>query len=478
MARIAFIQNIWAEILGVLSLSAALKRAGHQTRVFIEPGEKNLLAEVAAWTPDLIAFSVCTGTHQWALRTAAALKQSLKTPIIMGGNHPTLVPTILNNPAVDLISRGESEAALVELARCLDHRSSYTGLDNLGYKAGDTTVLNPLRPLLEDLDSLPFMDRELYRTYRHFRLQSQWPVITARGCPHECAYCHNHVKKALYEGKGTYVRQRSVGHVIEELSSIKARYPFRYVFFWDDSFGLDKDWFYQLLAEYRSKIGVPFWCFIAPSHYDADMISELKASGCRMVPLAIETGSERLRMSLLGKDFTPNDTYIQMAEWLHRYGIPFGTLNMLGLPGETLEDSFETMRLNWRLKPRYAWSLMFQPYPQTKLYHYCLEHGFITEADIDRIGPHWYNSSVVRQPQITEQINLHKLFNLGVQRPGLEPLLKRLISLPRNPLFDLVYLAGYGRYNRFVQDLNFRQFLTVTRSGSALWKASALSNQR
>lgn len=475
MSKVAFIQNIWAEILGVLSLSAYLKRGGHETRVYIEPGERDLIREIVAWKPDIVAFSVCTGTHTWALEISRRLKKHLRCPMVFGGNHPTFSPVLIEDPAVDVICRGEGEEALLELTDCVAKGWDYSSIMNLTVKTRDGITENPLRNLNEDLDLLPFMDRELYRSYSHFRRQTQWPIMTTRGCPHLCRYCHNHVKMKLYEGLGQYVRHRSPENVIEELKRIKAQYTMNHVYFWDDTFGLDKNWFYRFLALYRKHIDIPFFCFILPGHHDEDMIRELKASRCMAVPVAVETGNESLRRTLLGKEGCPDETYLELAGWLHKHRLPFGTLNILGLPGESLDDSFTTMFLNWKLKPFYAWALMFQPYPGTELSEHCIQQGYVTREEINTIGPHWYNHSILRKPEIREQINLHKLFALGVKYPFMAGLIQDAVHYRPNLLFDLIYLGGYGRYNKYTQGLSFSQFLTVAGNGAKLWLASSKS---
>ena len=143
---------------------------------------------------------------------------------------------------------------------------------------------------------------------------------------------------------------------------------------------------------------------------------------------------------------------IEASNLIRGAGIELLTTNMLGLPGGTLAHDFETLALTHACKPAYANAFLYQPYPRTELGEYAHDNGYV-EGDLEDIDPSAWERSVLRfsTPEEKRQIeNLNKLFALAVQWPWLTGLVRRLIKLPPNPLFRLVYKLwkGYAIKNR------------------------------
>ena len=119
---------------------------------------------------------------------------------------------------------------------------------------------------------------------------------------------------------------------------------------------------------------------------------------------------------------------------------------MLGLPGGTLETDLKTLALNHACEPAYANAFLYQPYPRTELGEYAREHGYI-EGSLDDIDPSAWERSVLSfsTPAEKRRIqNFNKVFALAVEWPGLTGLVRRLITLPPNPLFRLIYKLWKG----------------------------------
>ena len=159
MGNIAFIQDIWHEYTGVMSMSASLKKAEHNVDVFIEEGEKNLIDSIKKFKPDIIAFSCLTGGHQWALLTASSLKKHLNTPILFGGIHPTLFPDIIKYRQIDMILRGEGEHAFLSIMQHLDNKNSLKDIKGVILSSNSENAYKSVSPLIEDISSLPLPDR-------------------------------------------------------------------------------------------------------------------------------------------------------------------------------------------------------------------------------------------------------------------------------------------------------------------------------
>jgi anaerobic magnesium-protoporphyrin IX monomethyl ester cyclase len=438
MAKILFVQNVPFEFMGPMYLSALLKKHGHECRLIIVSEEADDLRRIAEIDPDLIAFSTMTGPHKWVLETAAKIKRARNRPVILGGPHPTFFPGIIHEPCVDMICVGEGEFALLELSERLDRGEDISAIQNLWVKRDGKVFKNGLRPLIEDLDILPFPDRSLYDGCRILRSVPAMKFLTGRGCPHRCAFCFNHSFNELYRGLGRVVRKRNIDHLISEIRETARTYHLDLVRFPDDSFTGNRAWLLEFLGRYKKEIGLPYTGLARANELDEDVVVALKASGCLNVFFGVETGSEDLRNRVLKKNLT-NAQLVEAARLLRKYKVRFGTYNMFGLPGETLAQALETIRLNHRLRPDYTINNMFQPYPRTEIVDYAVEHGFL-DARAEYLET-MNEGSLMNLADIGRITNLCRFAQTAIRHPRWLPLIKMLITLPPNRLFKLIYDA-------------------------------------
>ncbi|MBN2054339.1 B12-binding domain-containing radical SAM protein [bacterium] len=445
MANVLFLQDLAYEYFGTMHLSAYLKQHGHQCMVFIDHLEHDVVRKVLDANPDLIAFSCLTPTVKWALQAARRVKSEKNIPIIFGGNHVTLNPEdLFQNDVADFVCIGEGEQPLVELCDALDRGEHPTAIENLWIKADGKEYRNPLRPLVVDLDTLPFADREMYDRYPFFKSRKVKAMLLGRGCPYKCNYCHNHAKMRLFSGLGKYVRFRSIEHVLAEIDELIGTYRFEFLHFVDDAFGTNKKWLREFLPQLATR-GVQYVGSLRANNLDDEMCALMKATGLQSMSFAVETGEERFRTGFLKKNVTDRHL-LRAARMLRMHKIPFLTMNMVGLPTETLEQSLHTLHLNIRLKPVYACCYLFQPYPNTELYEYLVSHRLFDPASIKDMGFLSYDLSIVANPAIKEQRNIQRLFALTVMFPRLFPLTSRIIKAPPNLLFDGIFYALYTYY--------------------------------
>jgi anaerobic magnesium-protoporphyrin IX monomethyl ester cyclase len=456
MARIVFVQNIWYEYLGVMYISAMLKKHGHFTDVVIADKSKDIIRELKSIRPDIVAFPCLTSAYQWNLSIAKDIKKDLSCLILFGGIHPTASPEIIVEPGIDVVCRGEGEYPVLELAEAISGKASITGIRNLWVKENGRIYKNELRPLIQDLDELPFPDRDLYLKHDFFKHQEIWHFIAGRGCPFDCTYCHNNVGKEIYKGLGQYVRQRKTEFILREINEFKRKSKMKYVFFSDDVLWIKKDWMMNFLKAYKREVQIPFLCTLTPKATDENIIKALKESGCYFSSIATETGNDRIRHDLLRKRMT-NKEYIALAILLHKYEIPFTTSAILGLPGVSLDQALDSVRLNWILKPFYPWASIFQPYAGTWLAEYSIAHGYMSRDDLERLPHDFYKMSVIKQEDGNAIINLHRLFFPICKFPKLMPIFMKLIKLPHNFIYDFIFLVFYSYYIKKAQKLTSYQ---------------------
>lgn len=429
-----------------MSLSACVKKAGHQAELLIVSEEKDILGKLRALAPDLVGFSLVSGLHEQTLAIAGKIKQEMSVPAVFGGPHSTFYPEeIIAQSAVDIVCRGEGEDALVELLDCLSAGKDYHAIRNMWFKKGGEIIRNQLRPLTEDLDSFPMQDRSIYYKYELLRDQPSKDFVFTRGCPYRCSFCFNSQFRELYRGKGRYVRRPGVARAIEEICSVRDNYGLGSVMIMDDLFVADREWLGRFLEEYKKKIKLPFQCEARADLLTEEIVKDLKAAGCTAIALGVESGVERIRNEVLEKDLK-DGSIISACKAIKKEGILLKTYNMVGIPGETLADSFKTVEFNISLKTDYAWCSVLRIYPGTTLADMAIRAGQLEkEFSLKDFGNSYLISGTpLKLENKREMLNLQRFFPLAVKFPVLFPLIRALIKLPPNPVFDLIFKATYA----------------------------------
>jgi len=363
-------------------LSAFLKKHGHETELLIfqnEPTEDELLSHVGLYDPDLIAFS--TVTLQWSetKKYAKIIKKKFDVPIICGGMHPTFMPEdVIDESSINMVCIGEGEEALLEVVNCLENNGDLSIIPNMWIKNKEGTIFrNAPRRLIEDLDSMPFPDREIMPYDELLRENKSEPIfITSKGCPYNCTFCCNSAIKRLYRGKGRYVRQRSPENIIREIGEFKDKYSLDSLNFYDEAFGFNRKWLKKFCQMYESEFRLPFGAMVRAETMDRDTFHMMRKAGLAIIYIGVESGNEELRKSILGRKMS-NETIIRTCRDARAEGIQVWSLNMVGLPGETVENIRETMELNRIINPTFVNISMFQPFPGTKLYEQCMADNYI-----------------------------------------------------------------------------------------------------
>lgn len=399
--------------MGISFISTALKQAGHQTScIHINDYLGNsydlerIRKDVESYGPDLIAFSFGTNHQVEAREMAAYLKKYVKTPIIFGGIHTTLnADDMIALDSVDMICVGEGDESIVELANAMEAGEDYSAINNIWVKKDGEVIKNKIRPL-PNLSEEAMIDTEIWDFQRIADLRNGWVnVITGRGCPFRCSYCHNDGVVRLYSDELgcswkelNYIRRRSVKNMIAELKLIKDKYNVKAFSFNDDCFTHNKKWVIEFVKAYKVEIGLPFVCNTHALYIDEEIAKALGDANCDMVRFGVESGSDEIRKKILGR--TVSDDVITAAlKAVRDAGIRNFTYNMMAIPSETREDMLSTLKLNSRLKPDGLRVSLAYPYPGTTLYsigeeweiiedveyHDYLEKSKFKQSDEDRL---------------------------------------------------------------------------------------------
>lgn len=366
------------ENLGVESLSACLKRAGHRTSLIFNPllfrdatldlppvaswldQDDRLIDELVRLEPDLVAFSSVTDWFQWQIGFARSFKRRRPgTPVIFGGIHPTTAPdAVLRYPEVDWVCIGEGEEAIVELCDelALGHGPEHVmNLRGRGFA-------NAPRPLIQDLDALPYADKALFFDKAPY-LKTNYTIMTARGCPFRCSFCNNDSLRNIYPDERRFVRRRSVASVLDELELGMRQYGFKTVLFEDDLFTGNIERTREFCEGYRRRIAKPFVVETHPATTDPEELELLRDAGCIQVEIGVQTLNADARRRV-GRHET-NEQIEAALRALHRSGIRYFADHIVGLDGDGISWHEQALRLYNECRPSRINCFFIAYYPGT-----------------------------------------------------------------------------------------------------------------
>jgi radical SAM superfamily enzyme YgiQ (UPF0313 family) len=304
---------------------------------------QEIAEDVAHEKPDLVGISsLFSPYHREALACAREIKKCLDIPVLMGGSHVSAAPvSVLSDPGVDFIIRGEGERPFVEFLKALDAGLPPESILNLGFKRNGKPVLNPMVENFP-LDDLPLADFSDLSPSRYlFEKRPLCFITTSRGCPHQCTFCSVHLTF------GDEFRRRSPENVLIE---IRQRYSEGYsVFdFEDDNLSFSKEdikaILNALIAEFPANaLRLMAMNGISYLSLDREILELMKKAGFRSLNISLVSANAdvltRLRRPhTLGK-------YLDVVNHAHALGFDIVSYQILGLPYESLEDMINTMAL-------------------------------------------------------------------------------------------------------------------------------------
>ncbi|MFH1466638.1 MAG: radical SAM protein [Pseudomonadota bacterium] len=376
--------------LGLAYLAAVARRAGHEVAIVDANALGLSFAEsarrVRALAPTVVGLTATTPTVDLAGAIAAALGSGARrAPILLGGPHGTALParTLAEQPAVDMVARGEGEATLPLLLARLDggplDTSALAEVPGLAFRGqGGEVVDTGVAAPIADLDSLPEPARDLLPNHRYRCPDSERfsTLLGMRGCPYRCVYC------AVPGMFGRQVRFRDPGAVVAELAGAHARFGVEFFSFLDDTFTTRRAWV-EAFCDAARRAGLPgqvrWICLTRADLVDRALLATMKAAGCVRIELGVESGSEAGR-AFLDKGLEDG----QILEAFHsarEVGLSTMGFAILNIPGETEADEARTFELLARADPDFLQVSLLTPYPGTPLRALAEERGWISTDD-------------------------------------------------------------------------------------------------
>ncbi len=406
-----FWNTIWPPY-SLVSLAAVLEQSGNKVRVYNYPADSLKLTDfsefIKEFSPDAVIASCTTPTITDDLAAASLIKRlSPQTKIIFFGIHGSVFfeDILQNSPFVDFIIRGEPEITARELIAFLKGEPGLKCKDIRGlvWRDMDTVISNEDRPLISNLDDLPFPAWHLVdiRKYKlPFIGKPYLLVVPGRGCVDKCLFCYAH----KYYGRKN--RRHSAERMIKEMIYYRQRFGINRFFFWTENFTQDRKFLGEMLdLMLERRLDVRWSCNSRVDTADFALFKKMKKAGCQMIAFGVESGNQNI-LDAARKEITLEQIETAFAR-AHKAGLQTIANCIFGLPGESQATMRQTMKFLERLNPTYAQFYTAVPRPGSEFYELACRKNWLESADWSRFhqGDYVLNIDGLRGPEVTAFIS-------------------------------------------------------------------------
>lgn len=417
--------------ISLATLAGALLQEGYKDVRILDLNlsddpEAELKRVTETYKPNFVGITFVTPLFALASQICERIKKIHSDIIVIGGGvHSTTLPKeTLEKSQLDLVVIGEGENTLVELIS----GKNWEEINGIAYKKEGRIFINSPRPLIENLDDLPFPAWHLYDIPKYFssylnsRKNPVGPIETSRGCTFGCCFCN----KTIF---GRRFRAKSAPRVIEEIERM-LRLGFKELHIWDDNFSTDMDRA-KLICDLIIKKGLKFpWNIfngLRVDRIDEELAFKLKRAGCYRTSLGIESGNQDV-LNTIGKNITL-DKVRHAAKLLKKAKIERLGFFILGLPGETETTMQDTINFAKELKLDFAKTGIVSPFPGTPLYEKWEKEGRILSHNWSEYIFHATGKLAYKHPNLSPE-TIWKYYNKFYRKLYLNPhfILNRLIK--------------------------------------------------
>lgn len=425
--------NYW-QPLGVLYVAACLRSAGHEVRFFNGAylTHEEILGQLREFRPRFAGLYSTTFGWNKAKRTAADIRR--QDPAIFlcaGGPYPIAMQErcLADCPELDAVVTGEGEYTAPELVARLEAGAHLEGVLGVAFRRAAEIVKNPPRPLIEDLDALPFPARDLLGDTDKYlpppATYKRTPVtvmITSRGCRRRCIFCFQIDKERKSGLRGE--RFRSIENVLAEIE-LCLKQGYREIKFLDESFSADYDRAMQLCRAIRARrLDFTWFASACVNMVDRPLLQAMKDAGCWAILMGGESGvQDNLNTLRKAETLGHMRAAVRAAK---EVGLTVSMPFIFGLPGETFADGLKTIEFALDLDPDLANFHCLTPFPGTHLYEHREKYGTVS----DNLEDYTYQGAAF-VPYTMTRAQIHELRQLAFRRFYSRPryLARRLLAL-------------------------------------------------
>ncbi|MBI5375544.1 MAG: cobalamin B12-binding domain-containing protein [Candidatus Schekmanbacteria bacterium] len=355
---------------GLACIASYLEKHGISVRLvdstFCPRGWEEVKDIIKKENPDFVGITSTTPEIINAQKVAKIVKENNpNAKVVLGGIHASALPEeTVSNEYIDIVAIGEGEETMLEITegKRLDE------IRGICYKQNGKILKTPPRPLIEDLDSLPFprYDKLPVERYGNMFLGRSMGIMSGRGCPFHCSYCSDYIVH------GRRFRTLSVKNVVDQVENLRDTYNVSSISFWDDNFTVSPKRVYEISEEIiKRKLNIRWFCMSRVDTVSYELLKKMKESGCIMIGLGIESGDQKI-LDGVGKGITIEGVKRTVA-WCNEIGISVVGYFLLGLPYDTEESMDKTLALSRGLNLDVAIFSLLIPFPGTDVWEMAKE---------------------------------------------------------------------------------------------------------
>lgn len=385
-------KGIPVEILDTLVTGVEKVKEGDATYCGMRP--EKIKEEINLRKPGILGINAATTPHIDNAIMVAKLAKGVDPKIltVAGGNHSTVLYRELlgGNPEIDVVVRGEGEYAMLEIAEKWDGTAkSLRGIKGIAYRENGKIVEAEPRPVIENLDELPFPAYHLVDMEAYFDPKKKaelWgggehlrdiPMITSRGCPYSCTFCsiHLHMTRKW--------RAHSAEYVLRHIQHVIGKYGVEHIHMDDDNLVLDTKRMHAILDGIMQRSLKFTWDTpngVRADRLDRELLVKMKKTGCELLIISPESGDQWVLDNIVKKNLDLKKVE-EAARLCKEVGIKVGALFIIGFPGETKENIKHTIDFALMLTRRYdvQWRgiIIATPMFGTEMYEICKQKGYL-----------------------------------------------------------------------------------------------------
>lgn len=420
----------------LMYLAAIAEDCGYEAKIKDYSFGGDLVKDVKEFKPDFVVANIAMPTFKTDMEALARIKEVHPTVKIIVKGAPFLTyntNVTYENPFVDYVIIGEAEMTLKDILEGAPNS------EILGIAYTDNNmqpVKNDPRPFIENLDVLPFparhlVDNSVYKRPDNGKVQAV--IKVSRGCPYHCFFC------LATPVSGINVRKRSAENIIAEIKECVEKYNIKNFIFWSDIFNIDKNWTIDLCKKIiESGLKITWSANTRANTIDDEMAKWMYKSGCRLVSIGVESGSQEI-LDNIGKKITL-DEIRHTVKTLKNNKIKIYNYFVIGLPWETEKTVNDTINFAIELDSNFISFYTATPLPGTKFFAYAMMNKLIS-GNLDFTNA--YYKPVIRSHDLSEE-RIFELHKQAVKRYYLRPkfIIKTLLGLRSITELKNYFLAG------------------------------------
>ncbi len=353
--------------------------------------DKEFIDRIKKEKASLVVLETSTPSISVDLKIAKKIKDETGAKICLCGPHVSVFKEriLKDNDFVDFVAYGEYEYIVRDLAVALKENKELGVVKGLIYRKKKQVVVNPPMPIIENIDELPWPERDSLPMYNYRDSNAGLPLpglqlVAGRGCPFNCSFC-------LWPSTmmGHKYRTRDPKDVIDELEYCLKKWNYRSFYFDDDTFNIGEERIIRICEEIRKRgINIPWEAMARADTATPKMLKAMKDAGMYCIKYGVESGDQAV-LDRVGKNLDLKKAE-EMIKITKKMGIKTHLTFTFGLPGETWETIKKSIAFLMKTNPDSVQISINVPFPGTRYYGELDKKGLILTKDWSKYDGYQY----------------------------------------------------------------------------------------